>query len=245
MRPTSVMELAKLLGGVAHGIAPDLNAIGWATDSRAVNPGDIFLAIKGANFDGHDHVTEAQDRGAVASVVERAVKEAHIAVTNLPVALARMASAYRDRFAGPVIGVTGSAGKTMTKEFIAAAVSPLGPVLKTEGNRNTEYTAPLLWTELTPDHKVVVVEMGMRGFGHIGHLAKFSRPTIGVVTNIGVSHMELVGDRKGIAKAKGEMLRGLPLEGKAVLWHEDEFLSALEAETKAPVQTLYGCSFGC
>jgi UDP-N-acetylmuramoyl-tripeptide--D-alanyl-D-alanine ligase len=243
MNPTLVLELAKMMRGTASHIIQSSLASGWATDSRDVKPGDIFLAIKGARVDGHLHVEEAHDRGAVASIVERTVGTPHILVSNLPVALARMASAFRDRFSGPVIGVTGSAGKTMTKELTAAAVAPLGKVLKTEGNRNTEYTAPLLWSELTDEHKVVVVEMGMRGFGHISHLAKFSRPTIGLVTNIGFSHMELVGDRAGIARAKAEMLRTLPVSGAAVLWHEDEFIGSLKSETKAPVRT-FGASAG-
>ena len=237
MRPTSVCELAALLGGTKVEIGSGLTATGWATDSRDVKPGDLFLAIKGARADGHQHVPEALKAGAVGAVVERPVASPYILVRNLPTALAKMASAYRRRFEGPVIGVTGSAGKTTTKEFISAAVSSLGSVLKTEGNRNTEYTAPLMWTNLTEAHKVVVCEMGMRGFGHIEHLAKFSRPTIGVVTNIGLSHMELVGSREGIAKAKGEMLRALPADGAAVLWNEDEFLEVLRRESKAQVRT--------
>ncbi|HLK16955.1 MAG TPA: UDP-N-acetylmuramoyl-tripeptide--D-alanyl-D-alanine ligase [Fimbriimonadaceae bacterium] len=237
MKPTPVAELAKLLGGTPAGIADSLEATGWATDSRDVKPGDVFLAIKGARSDGHEHVPGALTAGAVAAVAEQPVEGPHILVRNLPTALAKMASAYRDRFDGPVIGITGSAGKTTTKEFIAAAVEPLGLVLKTEGNRNTEYTAPLMWTELTQEHMVVVCEMGMRGFGHIEHLASFNRPTIGVVTNIGFSHMELVGNREGIAKAKSEMLQALPEDGASVLWAEDDFLDALSAASPARVRT--------
>lgn len=237
MRPTSVCELATLLGGTAVNVGSSLVATGWATDSRDVKEGDLFLAIKGARADGHEHVPEALKAGAVGAVVERPVAGTHILVRNLPTALANMASAYRTRFDGPVIGITGSAGKTTTKEFIAAVVAPLGPVLKSEGNRNTEYTAPLMWTELTEDHKVVVCEMGMRGFGHIKHLAGFSRPTIGVVTNVGVSHMELVGNREGIARAKAEMLQVLPPGGFAVLWSEDDYLGVLMAASSAPAKT--------
>ena len=237
MRPTNVCELAELLGGAAVNVPSSLLAAGWATDSRDVKPGDLFLAIKGARVDGHAHVVAALEAGAVGSVVERTVTGPHILVRNLPTALAKMASAYRNRFNGPVIGITGSAGKTTTKEFIAAAVEPLGAVLKTEGNRNTEYTAPLLWTELTEEHKVVVCEMGMRGFGHIKHLSSFSRPTIGVVTNIGLSHMELVGSREGVARAKSEMLRLLPEDGVAVLWSEDDFLGALKQASPASART--------
>ncbi|MHB8637335.1 MAG: UDP-N-acetylmuramoyl-tripeptide--D-alanyl-D-alanine ligase [Fimbriimonadaceae bacterium] len=237
MRPTNVCELAALLGGTPVNVGGGVEATGWATDSRDVQAGDLFLAIKGARTDGHTHVVDALDAGAAAAVVEHSVPGPHILVRNLPTALAVMASAYRERFGGPVIGVTGSAGKTTTKEFIAAAVASLGAVLKTEGNRNTEYTAPLMWTELTEEHKVVVCEMGMRGFGHIQHLAGFSRPTIGVVTNVGVSHLELVGTREGIARAKAEMLHVLPPEGAAVLWAGDEFLRVLAEASPAPVKT--------
>lgn len=225
------------MGGKPVDIVSDALATGWATDSRAAKPGEIFLAIKGAHFDGHDMVRGAYANGAVAAITERTVAGPHILVPRLTDALAKMALQYRQRFHGPVIGITGSAGKTTTKEFVAAAVSPLGRVLKTEGNRNTEFTSPLLWTELTPEHRVAVVEMGMRGFGHIAHLASFSKPTVGLITNIGVSHLELVGSREGIAKAKSEILAVLPPSGAAVLWHEDDFLSTLEQASPAPVVT--------
>ncbi|MBI3721777.1 MAG: UDP-N-acetylmuramoyl-tripeptide--D-alanyl-D-alanine ligase, partial [Fimbriimonas ginsengisoli] len=156
---------------------------------------------------------------------------------NLVSALAHMAWTLRGRFLGPVVGVTGSAGKTITKEFVAAALSQLGPVLKTEGNRNTEYTVPLLWAELDETYRSVVVEMAMRGEGQIAHLATLSRPTVGLVTNIGYAHIDLVGSREGIARAKAELLRALPGDGLAVLWQEDEFLGVLRERTKARVAT--------
>ena len=135
MNPTPVFELAELLGGVAKGFGSHVSATGWATDSRHVKPGDLFLAIKGANVDGHDHAAEAINLGAIGVIAERTVDAPHILVSNLPVALARMASAYRDRFTGPVIGVTGSAGKTMTRGVCGCRCEALGAVLKTEGNQ--------------------------------------------------------------------------------------------------------------
>jgi UDP-N-acetylmuramoyl-tripeptide--D-alanyl-D-alanine ligase len=202
-------------------------ATGWAWDSRNVKPGDVFLAIRGEHQDGHAFVPSAVAAGAVASIVEQAVDGPHILVTSLTDALAAMALSFRDTFAGPVIGVTGSVGKTSTKEFLAAALSPLGTILKPTGNQNTEYTLPLLWANLEPDTTAVIAEMGMRGFGQIAHLASFCRPTIGVVTNIGISHVELVGSPAGVAKAKGELLQALPADGHAVLPADDEFLPAL------------------
>src|SRR5437870_5604513 len=130
----AVLGFASIVGGTAHGFEPDAIISGYATDNREVRPGDLFLAIQGARVDGHDFVPDALSRGAVGALVERPVIGPHILVDNLVGALARLARHYRSQFHGPVVGVTGSAGKTTTKEFIAAALSPLGPVLKTQGN---------------------------------------------------------------------------------------------------------------
>ncbi len=176
-------------------------------------------------------------------LAERLVYAPHILVPNTVQALADYAAVVRDSFHGPVVGITGSAGKTTTKEFVAAALSPLGEVLKTEGNRNSEFSSPLLWAELTADHKAVVVEMGMRGFGQVQHLASFTKPTLGVVTNIGHSHIELVGNQEGVARAKAELLEALPADGHAVLWAEDPFLALLSETSAAPFST-FGFSEG-
>lgn len=217
---TTLGDLASRFSGELQGDA-SVVASGFATDSRAVTPGDVFLAITGENVDGHRFAETAIQSGAVAVVATRPLSVPHILVPNLVDALAALAASYRRGFDGPVIGVTGSAGKTTTKEFLAAALSPLGLVLKNEGNRNTEYTSPLVWSDLIPDHRAVVVEMGMRGFGQVAHLASFSKPTIGVITNVGFSHIELVGSRDGIVKAKGELIEALPSDGTAVVWRDD------------------------
>ncbi len=201
---------------------------GFATDSRSVSAGDLFLCIRGERVDGHEFAPLALLGGAVACLCERAVDGRHILVGDISMALAAFALSRRKEFDGPVVGITGSTGKTTTKEFVSAALSPLGPVLKSAGNRNTEYTSPLVWAELSGSHRAVVVEMGMRGFGQISHLASFSLPTIGVVTNIGTSHLEKVGSREGIMRAKSEMLQVLPRDGAAVLWQEDAFLESLK-----------------
>lgn len=230
MTPISLTDLAAIVQGTpnAQNQTPDARITGFATDSRSVKPGDLFLAIKGAKVDGHDFAEEVMAKGAVAILAERPVNAPHILVANLVDALAKLGAHYRDTFKGPVVGITGSAGKTTTKEFLAAALSPLGYTLKTEGNRNTEYTAPILWTELTSDTKAVVVEMAMRGLGQVAHLASFSKPTVGVITNVGWSHLSVVGSREKIAQAKGELLQALPEDGIAVLPLDDEFYPMLE-----------------
>ena len=225
MIPVAAVELARLLGGDLVGSAGDIN--GFALDSREAGPGIAFLAIRGAHVDGHDFVAQALKSGAALTVAERPVNEPYIEVRNLVIALAQMAASYRSSFTGPVVGVTGSAGKTTAKEFVAAALAGLGPVLKTEANRNTEYTVPLLWAELTPEHRSAVVEMGMRGFGQIAHLARISAPDVAIVTNVGWAHIDLVGSRDGIARAKGELLQSLSASGQALLWAEDDYLALL------------------
>ena len=228
-------ELAGLLRGTLNGA--DVEVTGFATDSRNVTPGDAFLAIRGERADGHDFAADVIRRGATVVLVERPVDAPHILVPSLVDALAHMALARRNEYVGPVIGVTGSAGKTTVKELITAALSPLGPILKTPANRNTEWTVPLIWAEVERSHRAVVVEMAMRGFGQIAHLARFSRPTIGVVTNIGHAHVEMVGSRAWIAEAKGELLLALPPTGTSVLCAEDEFLSELRKRAPGPVLT--------
>ena len=223
----NLTDIAARCGGSYQG--EDAVATGFVTDNREIKPRNVFIAIKGERVDGHDFVPSAFAAGAVAVMVERPVHGRYILVDNVVDALAKLALSFRDEFHGPVVGITGSAGKTTTKEFTASACESLGEVLKTIGNRNSEYTGPLLWPELTPDTKVVITEMGMRGFGQIAHLAAFNKPTIGVVTNIGYSHVELVESREGIAKAKGEMLAALPADGVAVLFSEDEYLGNLIA----------------
>ena len=225
----TVARLSDLLGGVIEGAAPESLVTGFATDNREVHPGDAFLAIKGANVDGHDFAADAIAKGAVVVIAERPIASPHILVPNLVDALAKMGRTLRRQITGPVVGITGSVGKTTAKEFVAQALSPLGDVVRTQGNRNTEYTMPLMWVDTDDTTAAVVVEMAMRGFGQIKHLAAIAEPTIALVTNIGHSHLEMVGDRDGIARAKGELLEALPQDGIAVLWREDDYFPALQA----------------
>ena len=245
MRPILVQEFAQRCKGTIHGEWPSPTFSGFALDNREVKPGDLFLAIKGANVDGHEFVDKALAAGAAGSLVERSVNGPHILVANLVNALGTFGRSRREEFFGPVLGITGSAGKTSTKEFVAAALSPLGPILKNEGNRNTEYTSPLVWADLEPQHRAAVIEMSMRGFGQVAHLAAVAEPNIGIVTNIGHAHAEMVGSREGIARAKAELLEALPPTGNAILWADDEFLSVLKSRSRAPVMTFGFGSSDC
>lgn len=225
MRNFCAAEVAGRMGAADH--APGVVVQGFATDSRGVVPGNLFLAIRGERVDGHAYVAQAFAHGAAAALVERPVNGPHLLVDDVVEGLARFGRSLRAEFAVPVVGLTGSAGKTTTKEMLAAALSPLGEVVKTAGNRNSEYTSPLLWEDVTPNAKAVVVEMAMRGFGQIAHLASVHRPTMGLVTNVGWSHLLQVGDRAGIARAKGELLEALPPDGPCLLPSDDDYLDSL------------------
>ncbi len=236
MRRLTLGELARRCNGQLRG--GDENAIvtGFATDSREAAPGVVFIAIKGARTDGHAFARTALEQGAVCVLAERPIDGPHILVDLVQEGLARFGRSIRDEFSGPVIGITGSTGKTTTKEFTAQACGAIGPVLKSEGNRNTEWTSPLVWTDLE-DQAVAVIEMGMRGFMQIAHLASIAKPNIGIITCIGTGHVEMVGSRQGIAEAKSELLAALVDDGPAILWREDEFYDVLRTKAKGPVRT--------
>jgi UDP-N-acetylmuramoyl-tripeptide--D-alanyl-D-alanine ligase len=214
-----------------------------STDTRTLQPGDLFVALTGPATDGHQFIPQALRAGAGGLVVsEPVVASLDTPVLRVPdteVAYGLLARFWRDRFAIPVVGVTGSVGKTTLKEMLAAALSPLGPVLKTAASQNNETGVPKALLQLTPEHKAAVVEMGMRGSGQIAYLCGIARPTVGVLTVIADNHLELLGSRDAIADAKGELLESLPEDGIAVLNAADPYLSRLRAKTKATV-VLYG-----
>ncbi len=242
MRSFSAPELARRMK--AHDRAGDAVVTGFSSDSRQVSSGDLYIAIQGERVDGHDFVPEAFARGAAAALVERPVDGPYLLVGSVVEALALFGRSLRNEFSGPVIGLTGSAGKTTTKEMLAGALSSLGDVVRTPGTRNTEYTSPLLWSDVGPDTRAVVVEMAMRGFDQIAHLARISQPTVGLVTNVGYSHLLQVGDRAGIARAKGELLEALPSDGACILPADDDYLPQLrEIAGRRPVST-FGFSEG-
>ena len=211
-------------------------------DSRKAGRGDIFVALKGERADGHDYVAQAAQRGASAAIVERTV-DAEIAQYVVPDALAALQSLARNRrIARPklkVIAITGSVGKTTTKELTAAVLATRYPLLRNEGNLNSEIGLPLVLLELTQNHRRAVLEMGMWAPGEIALLCDIAKPDAGIITNVGPSHLERLGTMEAIAAAKAELVEALPEGGVAVLNADDERVAAMANRTNANVIT-YG-----
>ena len=225
--------------------APEEVAQGYSIDSRTVGPGQLFFAVKGERLDGHDFVEQALENGAVAAVVRKdqlgryPAKTRLLAVEDTLVALQTLATAVRKLWGKPLIGVTGSAGKTTTKEAIAHVLSTRFRVLKSEGNFNNHFGLPLMLLKLEPEHDVAVIEMGMSHAGEIRALAKIAQPEIGVVTNVAPVHLEFFDSLAGIARAKYELIESLPAGGTAVLNADDEYVSQFGRDFKGKV-VMYG-----
>jgi len=203
----------------------------YSIDSRTVRPGELFYAVRGERLDGHDFVAAALEKAAVAGVVredqfERFPDKSRLLfVEDTLVALQTLATAVRKVWAKPLIGVTGSAGKTTTKEAIAHVLGSERRVLKSEGNFNNHFGLPLMLLKLEPEHDLAVIEMGMSHAGEIRALAKIAQPEIGVVTNVAPVHLEFFDSIAGIARAKYELVESLPSTGTAVLNADDEYVS--------------------
>ncbi|MCG0276990.1 MAG: UDP-N-acetylmuramoyl-tripeptide--D-alanyl-D-alanine ligase [Thermanaeromonas sp.] len=238
----SVGDLCRVLGGELLLGEPDVKVQGISTDSRQIRGGEVFFALKGERFDGHDFVGEALAKGAVAAVVDRRVegigRGGLILVRDTLKALQDLALYHRQTvFKGELIGVTGSCGKTTTKNLLARVLEAKFKVWKNPGNFNNEIGLPLTLLNLKPDHQVVVVEMGMRGKGEIASLCRIARPTVGVITNIGTAHLGRLGSVENIARAKRELLEALPEGGLAVLNGDDPWCRRLAEGL--PVRTVF------
>ncbi len=217
-----------------------------AIDSRQCGRGDLFVALAGAERDGHAFVCDAVARGARGVLVHRmpeALPEevAAFVVPDTLVALQRLAAGRREGRRVTVVGVTGSVGKTTTKELTAAILATRGPVLKSEANYNNEIGLPLTLLELTHRHRRAVLEMAMRAPGEIATLCEIARPSVGVVTNVGSSHLEQLGSREAVAAAKGELVERLPVDGVAVLNGDDPLVRAMAPRAQAH-SILFGTS---
>jgi UDP-N-acetylmuramoyl-tripeptide--D-alanyl-D-alanine ligase len=219
----------------------------YSIDSRTIGKGELFFAVKGERLDGHDYVAAALQKGAVAAVVakDQLLRYANngglLAVDDTLVALQTLATAVRRIWGRPLIGVTGSAGKTTTKEAIAHVLASKYRVLKSEGNFNNHFGLPLMLLKLEPEHDVAVVEMGMSHAGEIRALAGIAQPQIGVVTNVAPVHLEFFDSLAGIARAKYELIESLPANGSAVLNADDDYVSQFGRGFKGTVIT-YGTS---
>lgn len=219
-------EINKATGGKIISGDEGKKINGICIDSRQVKPGDLFIALAGENTDGHLYLEDAFANGATAALVTQAKLNPSgtiIQVADTLKALQDLAGYYRQKFAIPLVGVTGSNGKTTTKDMISSVLGEKFNVLKTSGNFNNELGLPLTLMELNSNHDLAVLEMGMRGLGQIAELVKIAKPTMGVITNIGLAHVELLGSREKIAQAKGELIFGLPENGVAILNGEDEY----------------------
>jgi UDP-N-acetylmuramoyl-tripeptide--D-alanyl-D-alanine ligase len=218
---------------------------GYSIDSRSVGPGQLFFAVKGERLDGHDFVGEALEKGAVAATVRKdrlgqyADKKRLLAVDDTLVALQTLATAVRKLWGRPLVAVTGSAGKTTTKEAIAHVLGTRFGVLKSEGNFNNHFGLPLMLLKLEPEHAVAVIEMGMSHAGEIRALARIAQPEIGVVTNVAPVHLEFFDSIADIARAKYELIESLPANGTAVLNADDQYVSQFARGFKSKV-VMYG-----
>ena len=228
MKPITLREVAAACNGELHG-DPDIQITSIVTDSRKAGKDSLFVAIKGERADGHRFIPATAGQGAVCALCEEAPDcgVAYILVESTLIALKGIAEYYRSLFTIPFIGITGSVGKTSTKEFISSVLSQKYRVHKTSGNFNNELGVPITLFGLEEDHEVAVIEMGISGFGEMTRLAKMVRPDISVITNIGCCHLENLGDRDGVLKAKTEMFTYLKDNGTIILCHDDDKLSTV------------------
>lgn len=238
-------EIAVITGGQVVQGDPDTPVSGFTWDSRLVKKGDCFVAMPGEKVDGHDFAAEAAAAGASCVLCSRRVEAPGAAVVVAPdplVGLGLLGRVQRDRFPDlKVVGVTGSVGKTTTKEMTADVLSQRFRVFRSRGNLNSEIGLPVMLMDLTPEDQVAVLEMGMRALGEIDYLASIARPDVGVVTNVGITHLELLGTQENIARAKGELIRALPPSGWAILNADDPRVAAMAEISPAPVW-FYGFS---
>jgi UDP-N-acetylmuramoyl-tripeptide--D-alanyl-D-alanine ligase len=226
-RPTMEFSLKQIGEVIGLAVQDEAQITGWSTDTRTISPGDLYIALRGQNFDGNAFVAEALNKGAVAAIAQgNNHRDPRILpVPNTLQALQRLAAWARRDWAGKVVGVTGSAGKTSTKDMIAAMLAVAMPVGKTVGNLNNHVGVPLSLLRLPREARVAVIELAMNHAGEIRDLSAIARPEIGVVTNVGHAHIEAFDSIEGIARAKRELIESLPPDGTAVLNADDPLVS--------------------
>ncbi len=243
--PFDVRDILAWTGGALAQGPAETRFHGVATDTRTLSEDALalFVAIAGERHDAHDHLGAALEAGARGLLVERLEPvPAHtrsqvpvIAVSDTTRALGDLAAGHRAGFDGPVIGITGSNGKTTTKEMAAAILEEMGPCLRTQGNLNNAYGLPRTLLLREPEHRVLVVELGTNHPGEIARLAEIAQPTVGVFANVGTAHVGLLGSREGIAIEKGALIEALPEDGVAVLNADDPLVLSQRSRTRARV----------
>ena len=233
----SLAEIAEVVGGQTHDI-PDPSVQVTAPvvrDSREVQPGSLFAAFVGERVDGHDFAAQVVEAGAVAVLASRPVGVPAIVVEDVQTALGALARHVVRRLGATLVALTGSAGKTSTKDLIAQVLQRKAPTVFTPGSLNNEIGLPLTALSATEETRFLVLEMGARGIGHIRYLTDLTPPKIGLVLNVGTAHIGEFGGREQIAQAKGELVESLPEDGAAILNADDPLVRAMASRTKAKV----------
>ncbi len=217
-------EIAKHINGEFSG--PDVEIGSVSIDTRTIGSGDLYVAIKGQNFDGNRFVEQAGQAGAVAAIINKGVDTAlpHIAVEDTRIALGRLAHAWRKNTPAQVVGITGSNGKTTVKEMTAAILGTDGEVLFTKGNLNNDIGVPLTLLRITENHKYAVIEMGANHPGEIAYTCAIADPDVSILNNAGGAHIEGFGSLEGIARGKGEIIENLKSDGIAILNKDDKYI---------------------
>ncbi|CAM5443734.1 UDP-N-acetylmuramoyl-tripeptide--D-alanyl-D-alanine ligase [Streptomyces coeruleorubidus] len=233
----SLAEIAEVVGGQTHDIPdPTVQVTGPVVrDSREAGPGSLFVAFAGERVDGHDFAAAVVEAGAVAVLGTRPVGVPAIVVDDVQAALGALARHVVRRLGATLVALTGSAGKTSTKDLIAQVLQRKAPTVFTPGSLNNEIGLPLTALSATEDTRFLVLEMGARGIGHISYLTGLTPPKVGLVLNVGSAHIGEFGGREQIAQAKGELVESLPEDGTAVLNADDPYVRAMASRTKAKV----------
>ena len=247
LEPISLQTIADYASGILRQGEPQREISGITTDSRRDGNGELFLALRGENFDGHHFVADSAARGTAGAVVERGWISAAlppdyalIEVEDTLLAYQRIAAAYRRTLVAKVVAITGSNGKTSTKDFTASILARKFRVLKTEGNLNNHIGVPQTILGASADDEVIVLEMGMNHPGEIAPLVEMAMPHVGIVTNIGTAHIEFMGSRAGIAREKGMLAEAIGSDGYVILPALDDYSAAIAARTSARVLLVGG-----
>jgi UDP-N-acetylmuramoyl-tripeptide--D-alanyl-D-alanine ligase len=233
----TLAEFARLAGGRLAGADRPYTEV--VSDTRTLRAGELFVALRGPNFNGNEFIAAAAAGGAAGALVdaEQRLSLAQIVVPDTQAALTAAARAWRAEFRGAVVGVAGSNGKTTTKEMTAAILAEAGPCLATRGNLNNHIGVPLTLLRLTAEERFAVIEVGSNHPGEVAQLVELARPTVGLITNAGAEHLEGFGSLEGVARAEGEMVAGLSPSATAVINADDEFAPLWRSLTSAQVVT--------